>query len=91
MHLFLAMADATSLFALRDKWQLPENPLDKSFRCNDQIAIAVKTWDRIQGSQVAVIRWVNTGVPLFFEKRTSTLATVPVLSAICWRRQGLPS
>jgi superfamily I DNA/RNA helicase len=37
-----AMADAASLFALRDKWQIPENPLDKSFRCNDQIAFAVK-------------------------------------------------
>ncbi|HEY1802905.1 MAG TPA: UvrD-helicase domain-containing protein [Terracidiphilus sp.] len=37
-----AMADAASLFALRDKWQIPENPLDKSFRCNDQIAVAVK-------------------------------------------------
>ena len=37
-----AMADATSLFALRETWQIPEKPLDKSFRCNDQIATAVK-------------------------------------------------
>jgi hypothetical protein len=37
-----AMADATSLFGLRDKWKIPENPLDRSFRCNDQIAVAVK-------------------------------------------------
>jgi hypothetical protein len=37
-----AMADATSLFALSQKWQIPEKPLDKSFRCNDRIAMAVK-------------------------------------------------
>jgi len=37
-----AMADATSLFALREKWKIPEKPLDKSFRCNDRIATAVK-------------------------------------------------
>ena len=37
-----AMADASSLFALREKWQIPEHPLDKSFRCNDHIALAVK-------------------------------------------------
>jgi len=34
-----AMADATSLFALSQKWQIPEKPLDKSFRCNDRIAM----------------------------------------------------
>jgi superfamily I DNA/RNA helicase len=38
-----AMADATSLFALKDKWNLLEKPLSKSFRCNDQIAGAAKT------------------------------------------------
>jgi superfamily I DNA/RNA helicase len=37
-----AMADATSLLALPDKWHIPVKPLDKSFRCNDQIATAVK-------------------------------------------------
>jgi len=37
-----AMADATSLFALKQKWQIAEKPLDKSFRCNDQIAAAVR-------------------------------------------------
>jgi superfamily I DNA/RNA helicase len=37
-----AMADATSLFTLREKWLIPEKPLDKSFRCNDQIAVTVK-------------------------------------------------
>jgi superfamily I DNA/RNA helicase len=37
-----AMADATSLFALPEKWRIPVKPLDKSFRCNDQIAMAVK-------------------------------------------------
>jgi hypothetical protein len=37
-----AMADATSLSALRDTWKIPEKPLDKSFRCNDPIAVAVK-------------------------------------------------
>jgi len=37
-----AMADATSLFALKEKWQIPEKPLDRSFRCNDQIANAVR-------------------------------------------------
>lgn len=37
-----ALADATSLATLKDRWQIPEKPLDKSFRCNDQIANAVK-------------------------------------------------
>ena len=37
-----AMADASSLLALQQTWQIPEKPLDKSFRCNDQIATAVK-------------------------------------------------
>ena len=37
-----AMADATSLLTLPQKWQIPEKPLDKSFRCNDQIAKAVR-------------------------------------------------
>lgn len=37
-----AQADATSLSTLRDRWTIPENPLNKSFRCNDKIADAVK-------------------------------------------------
>jgi hypothetical protein len=37
-----AMADATSLSVLQQAWQIPEKPLDKSFRCNDQIAMAVR-------------------------------------------------
>ena len=36
-----AMADPSSLFGLQQTWQIPEKPLDKSFRCNDQIATAV--------------------------------------------------
>lgn len=36
-----SMADATSLAALRDKWNIPEKPLSQSFRCNNQIAVAV--------------------------------------------------
>jgi superfamily I DNA/RNA helicase len=38
-----AMADANSLSELKTKWQIPERPLDKSFRCNDQIAAAVRS------------------------------------------------
>ncbi len=37
-----SMADATSLPNLKTKWEIPEKPLSKSFRCNDQIASAVK-------------------------------------------------
>jgi len=37
-----AMADATSLPRLREKWSIPEKPLSKSFRCNNQIAAAVR-------------------------------------------------
>ena len=37
-----AMADATSLSAFQTKWQIPEKPLDLSFRCNDRIACAIK-------------------------------------------------
>lgn len=37
-----SMADANSLPSLRDEWQIPELPLNKSFRCNDPIAEAVK-------------------------------------------------
>jgi hypothetical protein len=36
------MADVTTLFALRDKWKIPEKPLSQSFRCNNQIASAVR-------------------------------------------------
>lgn len=38
-----AMADAASLFEMRDRWGIPEIPLDKSFRCNDPIAEAVRS------------------------------------------------
>jgi len=38
-----AMADANSLSELKEKWKIPERPLDKSFRCNDQIAAAVRS------------------------------------------------
>lgn len=37
-----SMADATSLPSLRDRWNIPEKPLSQSFRCNNQIASAVK-------------------------------------------------
>lgn len=37
-----AMADATSLPKLKEKWSIPEKPLSKSFRCNNQIADAVR-------------------------------------------------
>ena len=38
-----AMADPKGLLGLKEKWQIPERPLDKSFRCNDQIAAAVRS------------------------------------------------
>lgn len=38
-----AMADANSLSELKEKWQIPERPLDKSFRCNNPIAAAVRS------------------------------------------------
>jgi len=37
-----SMADATSLPALERKWGIPERPLSRSFRCNNQIAGAVR-------------------------------------------------
>jgi superfamily I DNA/RNA helicase len=37
-----SMADSTSLPALKDKWKIPEKPLNQSFRCNNHIAAAVK-------------------------------------------------
>jgi superfamily I DNA/RNA helicase len=37
-----SMADATSLPALKEKWMIPEKPLSQSFRCNNQIAGAVR-------------------------------------------------
>jgi superfamily I DNA/RNA helicase len=37
-----SMASATSLPALRDKWEIPEKPLSRSFRCNNAIAEAVR-------------------------------------------------
>ena len=37
-----SMADATSLPNLKKKWSIPEKPLSQSFRCNNQIAIAVR-------------------------------------------------
>ena len=37
-----SMADVTSLLALKEKWDIPEKPLSQSFRCNNQIATAVR-------------------------------------------------
>ncbi len=37
-----SMADATSLPSLKEKWAIPEKPLSRSFRCNDEIAAAVR-------------------------------------------------
>lgn len=37
-----SMADATSLPALKEKWQIPEKPLSRSFRCNNPIAESVR-------------------------------------------------
>ena len=37
-----SMADATSLPNLKEKWEIPEKPLNQSFRCNNQIANAVR-------------------------------------------------
>jgi superfamily I DNA/RNA helicase len=37
-----SMADATSLPNLKKKWDIPERPLSRSFRCNNQIANAVR-------------------------------------------------
>jgi len=37
-----SMADATSLPGLKTKWSIPERPLSQSFRCNNQIAVAVR-------------------------------------------------
>ncbi len=37
-----SMADATSLPNLKEKWFIPEKPLSRSFRCNNQIAVAVR-------------------------------------------------
>ena len=37
-----SMADANSLTNLKTKWSIPEKPLSHSFRCNNQIAAAVR-------------------------------------------------
>ena len=37
-----SMADSTSLPNLKTKWSIPEKPLSRSFRCNNQIATAVR-------------------------------------------------
>lgn len=37
-----SMADATSLPSLKEKWKIPEMPLSRSFRCNSEIAQAVR-------------------------------------------------
>ena len=37
-----SMADATALLNLKTKWSIPEKPLSQSFRCNNQIAAAVR-------------------------------------------------
>lgn len=46
-----SMADATQLPALKEKWNIPEKPLSQSFRCNNQIAAAVRN---ISGNQAFV-------------------------------------
>ena len=38
-----SMADATSLLDLTTRWAIPARPLSQSFRCNNQIAAAVRT------------------------------------------------
>ena len=38
-----SLADPNSLTNLRAKWSIPEKPLNRSFRCNNQIAAAVRT------------------------------------------------
>ena len=38
-----SMAVATSLLDLKKKWSIPERPLSRSFRCNNQIAAAVRS------------------------------------------------
>lgn len=38
-----SMASATSLPALKEKWKISEKPLSQSFRCNNQIAAAVRS------------------------------------------------
>lgn len=38
-----SMADSTSLPTLKKKWGLPERPLSRSFRCNNQIARAASS------------------------------------------------
>ncbi len=37
-----SMADVTSLSNLKKQWSIPEKPLNQSFRCNNQIADAVR-------------------------------------------------
>ncbi|MCY3966318.1 MAG: ATP-dependent helicase [Acidobacteria bacterium] len=37
-----SMADATSLPSLKTEWSIPERPLSRSFRCNNQIVEAVR-------------------------------------------------
>jgi superfamily I DNA/RNA helicase len=37
-----SMADATFLPSLKEQWKIPEKPLSRSFRCNDDIAHAVR-------------------------------------------------
>ena len=37
-----SMADSASLPLLKDQWNIPEKPLSRSFRCNNQIAAATR-------------------------------------------------
>jgi len=37
-----SLADASSLQEVKNEWRIPEKPLSKSFRCNNQIAAAVR-------------------------------------------------
>ena len=51
-----SMADATSLPDLKTKWSIPERPLSQSFRCNNQIAAAVRN----VGGNADSVTWAGT-------------------------------
>jgi UvrD-like helicase family protein len=39
-----SMADPASILALKGRWNIPERPLSRSFRCNDRIADSVRNF-----------------------------------------------
>lgn len=66
-----SMADATSLPNLKAKWSIPEKPLSQSFRCNNQIAAAVRNVGgnaKFIGSGDGATEWRQA----FVVKETST-------------------